>query len=380
MYDDPISLLQELVAIPSINPDSAAAAEQGFTGEEKIGRRVGEILRKLGADVRFDEVEPGRLNVIGQFPSSGQSGKRILLAPHLDTVGIAGMRIDPFAAEIRDDKLFGRGASDTKGTMAAMLAALSSLRNDLPGFDTSITFVGLIGEESGQLGSIDFGRRYGGQYDFAIVGEPTECKVVSATKGNTWIEIAVQGRAAHASTPDRGENAIAKAACLVGLIDSVFRPRLEMEFAHPELGIPTVNVGEIHGGTRANIVPDRCKIMLDIRTTPALDAADPLTILRETLSAAAPWITGHYYQLPPYKAMHLPEDNVHLLQLLESTGAERTVAPWFCDAAHLAAAGIPSVAAGPGSIAQAHTEDEWIALDALQEGMVFYRTYMESLG
>ena len=116
-----VEILQTLVRIPSVNPDGEA--DKTNTGELACAQWVGEFLRTLGAEVTMEEVLPGRPNVIGRFPSADPR-QRILLAPHLDTVSIGGMTIDPFGGDVRDGKLWGRGASDTKGTAAAMLAAL----------------------------------------------------------------------------------------------------------------------------------------------------------------------------------------------------------------------------------------------------------------
>lgn len=376
---DVTELLLELVRIPSVNPESHAGTECANTGEERIARYVGEMLASLGAEVTFEEVLPHRPNVVGRFPTRREPKARVLLAPHLDTVGVAGMTVDPFAGEISDGRLYGRGACDTKGTMAAMLWALHEHKDRLADSETEITFVGLMGEETGQPGSIDFGARHPGAYDFALVGEPTECRIVHAHKGCSWIDLAIRGRAAHASTPHLGSNAIVSTARLVQALDTAFRTSLAERFHDALLGSPTLNLGQIAGGTRPNIVPDRTTLTLDLRTTPSLEAADPVVVLTGFLDQCGLDFPVHVYERPCARSLHTPADNPFVRKLAESTGAALDTAPWFCDAAHLAAAGIPAVAAGPGSIAQAHTEDEWIALEALEQGVLFYRRFLEAL-
>lgn len=375
-----VPLLQELIRIPSVNPDSATGTGVENTGEGRLANHVGGLLDKLGAEVRYDEVEPGRPNVVGRFPTKQPPEARVLLGPHLDTVGVGGMTIDPFGGEVEDGKVWGRGACDTKGTMAAMLAALGELGGRLRDSRTEITFVAFMGEETGQPGSMAFAREHPGAYDFALIGEPTDCRVVHAHKGCAWIDLVVNGRAAHASTPEQGENALVRLAGLTGRLDHAFRRVLWEEFSDPVLGGATINPGAMHAGTRANIVPDRATLTLDIRTTPALDQADPVKVLAEFLDAEErekpPVHIHELFRAPP---MHTPADDPMVVRLLEATGSELDIAPWFCDAAHLSVAGIPAVAAGPGGIAQAHTQDEWISVDGLEEGVVFYRRFLEAL-
>jgi len=374
-----VELLQRLIHIPSINPEGATEKEHEFCGEQKIARDVGTLLRELGAEVHFDEVLAGRPNVIGRFPCATDEPKvRLLLAPHLDTVGISGMTINPFGGELRDGKIWGRGASDTKGTAAAMLWCLHEMSDELAQMPIEVTFVGLMGEETGQPGSIDFGARYGDRYDFAIVGEPTNCQFVNAHKGCVWAEVAMHGQAVHASTPEKGDSALLSLAELLLAVVKDFQAELRDQYSHPLLGSPTVNVGQFSSGTRPNIVPDRARAVFDFRITPALFDADPVKLLRQFIESRSDK-RFHLYEICKCAAMLTEPDNPILIALQRGTGAELVTAPWFCDGAHLGAAGIPSVAAGPGSIAQAHTADEFLAVDDLEAGVQFYRKCIEAV-
>ncbi len=378
--DSPAELLRALIRIPSVNPEGDP--ESDITGEAACAAFVGQFLEQAcGATVRYEEVEPGRPNVIGTLPGAAPgSGKpRILFAPHTDTVSVTGMTIDPFGGEIRDGKIWGRGASDTKGTMAAMLWAFHQLRDRLPDLNAEVTFAGFMGEETGQPGSQYFAERNRGQFDFAIVGEPTELDVVHCHKGCVWVELVATGRACHGASPERGENAITKLLPVLQAIDTELRAELAT-FANPVLGPATVNIGLINGGSRTNIVPDRCTASLDFRETPELARAGGVVERLKALLERHGWADSIEVNAPvDTRPLDTPVDHP-LVQTLLSLGARPVGAPWFCDAAWLSElGGIPSVACGPGSIAQAHTKDEWLRIDDLEAGVDFYRRFLEAL-
>ena len=379
MPNDVVELTQALVRIPSVNPDGDPGTPH--TGEQKCAEFVGRFLEHSGAAVVIDEVEPGRPNVIGRYPSlpsaDGRKKPRILFAPHTDTVGVGGMIINPFGGEVREGCVWGRGASDTKGPMASMLWALHEMRDELPHLPVEVHFVGFMSEESAQLGSQHFAQHHG-PYDFAIIAEPTELKTVFKHKGCLWADVITTGVAAHGATPERGENAIVKMARLVSALDGDFRELLtEIGGTDEWLGSSTLNLGIIQGGTRSNIVPDSCRLRVDIRTTPHL----------QKVGGAVPLLRDFVQKLDPSarveiatEALPLNTDAEHpMVQHLVERGAVLTGAPWFCDAAFMAAGGTPSVAVGPGSIAQAHTKDEFIAIEDLKRGVEFFCHFLRTL-
>jgi len=370
----PSALLQELIRIPSVNPDCAPG--QGASGEMACAIRVGELLRDCGAEVTFDEVLPGRPNVIGRFPGE-KKNRGILLAPHLDTVSVQGMSIDPFGGEIRDGKIYGRGASDTKGTMAAMLWALSQMGGDLSRLSSPVTFVGLMGEEADQPGSKHFAAQYGANYEFAVVGEPTSLETVHAHKGCVWLEISAAGRACHGSTPERGENAIRKLLPVLGELLPWIEAQLPA-FGDSVLGFPTVSLGMIRGGSSPNIVAADCRATLDFRETPALHEAGGSRRLVEDFLASRGLSQSISLSVVGDSCPLLTDPGTDGILRLQSIGSTLTTAPWFCDAGRLAEGGIPSVACGPGSIAQAHTKDEFLSIQDLEDGAVFYRRFLET--
>jgi acetylornithine deacetylase/succinyl-diaminopimelate desuccinylase-like protein len=278
------------------------------------------------------------------------------------------MTIDPFGGEIRDGKLWGRGATDTKGPMAAMLWSLRELRDRIPSLGHEVWFAGLMGEEAGQEGARAFVKEE--RADFALIGEPTGRDIVYTHKGAYWLKLRTAGRAVHASAPERGENAIYKMADVLTCIRDEIAPQLALQ-SHPILGSPTISAGLIRGGTKTNIVPDSCELEVDTRTIPGQDPRE----IAELVKKASPGI-----EISVWEASALNTDPGHpLIQLLLRNGSRLTGAPWFCDAAVFAEAGIPAIAAGPGCIAQAHTNDEWISVAELELGVEFYRAFLKAL-
>ena len=360
-----VQLLQELVRIPSVNP----AGDPGTSGvgEARIAEELRVLLSGWGADAELRMVEPGRPNVVARFPSDRPGKPRILFAPHTDTVSVSGMTVDPFGGELRDGRIWGRGASDTKGPMAAMLWALFEERSRLASLPWEIWFAGLAGEEAGQPGA----KALAGEerFDFVIAGEPTGLDVVHTHKGALWLSLVTRGVAVHAASPELGVNAIYKMADVLACIRDDLGPALS-RFVDPVLGPVTVSAGVIQGGSKTNIVPDFCRAEIDIRTVPS--PVDFAAFAEERLRRACPDL-----ELQALQSLPMATDPGHpLVQALVRTGARPVGAPWFCDAAVFAARGVPSVALGPGSIAQAHTRDEWISEADLKDGVDFFRRFL----
>lgn len=375
MIHDAVTLLQALIRIPSVNPENDPGTDR--TGEAALATFLAEWLEASGAAVELEEIRPGRPNLIARFaPLDGRP--RILLGPHLDTVGVGGMTIDPFAAEIREGRVWGRGASDTKGPMAAMLWGWLSHRQRLAEMPVAVDFVAFMGEESSQWGSKEFAVKHAKDYRFALVGEPTSLQVVHVTKGSLWTTLRAAGKAAHSSQPHLGENAVLKLARALDALDRDLVPRLA-EYEHPVLGGSTWNAGVIRGGSRPNIVPDLAEAEIDLRVTPSLAASGGgLKILQETLARLDLPVTLHRtHENPP---METATDHPAIRALLATDAATGLAgAPWFSDAAHLSQAGIPSICIGPGSIRQAHTADEFIAIDELEKGARFFADFIATL-
>ena len=372
-----VKLLQELVSIPSVNPDGDPGCPAEQTGEEELADFIAGTLSAQGFQIILEEIRPGRPNLIARAPGSDDR-PRIFFGPHSDTVGVGGMTIDPFGAEIQDDRLWGRGASDTKGPMAAMLWGLLENSDLLAELPVAVDFVAFMGEESSQHGSRHFAQHHAESYEFALVGEPTSLDFVHVTKGSVWATLTATGRAAHSSQPERGENAILKLGRALDFLNRKYSARLAT-FNHPILGHATFNVGTFSGGTRANIVPDHAQAQIDIRTVPELTTGGGALQHLEDFIAEnqLPVEIVSPHENPP---MEVPIDHLWMQRLSRLCPESNPVgAPWFSDAAHLCAVGLPAICVGPGSIDQAHTADEFIALEDLENGARFFSSLVRGL-
>jgi acetylornithine deacetylase/succinyl-diaminopimelate desuccinylase-like protein len=366
-----VRLCQELVRIPSVNPDDNPGTAE--TGEARCADWLARWIKTEfpSAEVSTPEVLPDRPNIIARFPSDTPGKPRLLFAPHTDTVSIVGMTIPPFGGEIRAGRLYGRGSSDTKGPMASMLAALLSVRELLPHLSHEIWFAGLAGEEAGQHGAHALASRE--SFDLVIAAEPTGLDFVYTHKGSMFLTLSSRGVAVHAARPQEGQNAIYPMADVLRLVRDQL-PSWLATFSHPVLGHSTVSAGTIRGGSKTNVVPDFCQVTLDIRTVPGQDAAFEAELFERLRSVHPPL----EIQVSRAHPLLTPLDHP-LLDKLQSQGSLPSGAPWFCDAAVFAKHGSPAIALGPGSIAQAHTCDEWIALEDLEKGAAFFESFLRSL-
>jgi acetylornithine deacetylase/succinyl-diaminopimelate desuccinylase-like protein len=359
-----VDLCQALVQIPSENPSGSTVSH----GEEAIARFVGEFLENLGAQVEFEEIGPGRPNVYGLWPVPPGTNHRLLFAPHLDTVTVDGMTIDPFVAQRLEGKLYGRGSSDTKGSMAAMLWALKSV--DLSKLNVAVGFAGLADEEFEQLGAQACAARK--MADFVIVGEPTNLDVVYTHKGTAWIEIETRGKSVHASLPETGVNAIDRMTDTLKILHERFLQICPVE-PDPVLGKPTLSTGRIRGGAKINVVPDRCYAEIDIRILPGQESM--ATAVAEFFEQRQ--VPAFVKSIKTSAPLYTSPDNPFITKFI-ALGSKLTGANWFCDAAFFALEGTPAIAIGPGSMAQAHTADEFIDVAELERGADFFTNYLLS--
>ncbi len=365
-----VELLQELIRIPSVNPEGDPGTEH--TGEQAIAEWLADWLRQEfpAARVELRDVLPGRPNVVARFADSAGTKPRLLFAPHTDTVSVGGMTIEPFGGEVRDGRVWGRGASDTKGTMATMLWALRSMRERLPSLGHEVWFAGLCSEEAGQYGARTLAEQE--RFDFIVAGEPTGLDAVVAHKGALWLTLRTRGRAVHAAEPERGENAIYKMANVLRCIRDDL-PAVLGTAEHPLLGRTTVSAGTVNGGSKINIVPDSCTAEVDIRYLPGDE-----TILQRVSARLREICPDLEIESTSSRPM-LTDASHPVIQLLQKCGSACIGSPWFSDGGVFAAAGMAAIALGPGSIAQAHTRDEWIAVEDLEKGVAFLSDFISRL-
>jgi acetylornithine deacetylase/succinyl-diaminopimelate desuccinylase-like protein len=371
---DTTKLLRELIALPSVNP-AFLPAKHPHAGEQRVAEFLAATAAQAGLDVEFQAVAPGRSNLLVRLTPRGKMRQRLLLAPHMDTVNAAD---EQFTPRTRNGRLFGRGACDTKGSVAAMLTALCELAQGRPRpAETEIVFVGLVDEEHAQAGSRALVAG-GLKADLAIVGEATRLQLVTAHKGTSWMCLETSGKSAHGSCPELGRNAVHAMARVVDLLETDYAAQLRRR-RHSLLGCATVSVGAICGGTQANIVPDHCSILIDRRTLPGETEAgvrrEILRVLRRKRLAA----TFVEDKLPPCLPLETDPRHPLVARFLKSLGQRKPAGVrYFCDASVLGQGGIPSVVFGPGDIAQAHTADEWISVAELERGKGLLLRFLQS--
>ena len=369
-------LLRDLIALPSVNPTFLSEGDP-LGGERRVAEFLAATAAKCGLTVELPEVLPGRPNVLARLTPAGKVRCRVVLAPHTDTIGGDGAAM--FSPRVQAGRLYGRGACDTKGSVAAMLSALCAVAaaKQRPA-ETEIIFAALIDEEHAQAGSRALAGS-GLKADLAIVGEPTLCQVVTAHKGSLWLKLETRGKAAHGAKPELGVNAIHEMAGVVTLLETNYARALSRQH-HPLLGHGTVNVGVITGGRQPNVVPDRCEIVIDRRTLPGETEAGVRREILALLRAGGLKVTMSGTKLAPFRPLETDPRLPLVRQLADCAGQARPLGvDYFCDAAVLAAGGIPSVVFGPGDIAQAHTTDEWIALESLERAQRILVRFLSSL-
>ena len=368
-------LLAELIALPSVNP-AFLPPRHPLAGEQRVADFLAATAAQAGLEIEFQKVLPGRSNVIARLLPKNKIRQTILLAPHVDTVGADGTKFIP---QRKNGRLHGRGACDTKGSVAAMFSALCELaRSKSRPLESEIVFAGLIDEEQAQAGSRALVAS-GFKADLAIVGEPTKLQVVTAHKGSLWLQLETRGQAAHGATPHLGKNAVHEMARVVEVLETDYARQLKKQ-KHKLLGAGTVNVGQISGGTQPNIVPDSCVISIDRRTRPGETDAGVCREISELLRAKKLIVTISSAKLAPAVPLETDLKLPLVRQFLRSVRQTRPVGvDYFCDAAVLAAGGMPSVVFGPGDIAQAHTADEWISLAQLERGKDLLVRFLNSL-
>jgi acetylornithine deacetylase/succinyl-diaminopimelate desuccinylase-like protein len=375
-------LLAELIALPSVNPAFAPAAAAAVPsprapyGEKNVADFLAASAAQAGLDLEFQDVRPGRYNLLARLRPKGPLQRTIVLAPHLDTVVAAEAQFTP---RWNQGRLHGRGACDTKGSVAAMFTALCELaESPTRPQTTEIVFAGLVDEEHAQAGSRALADS-GFKADLAIVGEPTRLQAVTAHKGDLWLELETQGRAAHGSTPQLGKNAIHEMARIVEVLETEYAAQLRQR-KHRLLGTATVNVGTISGGTQPNIVPASCVITVDRRTLPGETEAGIGREISALLRRRRLRARLANSKVAPAPALETDPKLPLVRQFFTTLGQRRAAGVnYFCDAAVLAGAGIPAVVFGPGDIAQAHTADEWISLAQLERGKNLLLKFLKSL-
>jgi acetylornithine deacetylase len=356
--DPVIRLLRELVAIDSVNPTLAA----GAPGEREIAAAAAQEMRAFGLDVEMQEAAPGRPNVIGVLDGR-RPGRTLMLCGHTDTVGVTGMDA-PFSPVEKDGRLYGRGAQDMKGGVAAMIAAARAVAEQ-GGLDSGrIVIAAVVDEEHLSIGAEALVTSW--RADAAVVTEPTDLAVAVGHKGFSWVEIEVLGKAAHGSRPKDGEDAILRLGRVLTQLEAL-DARLQQRAPHPLMGTGSLHASLVAGGHELSSYPDRAVLQMERRTLPSEPGETAVIEVREILDALTrddPTFRATATAMFGRSAYELPADH-ELPQTLtaaitQAGGAARIVgASFWTDAAVLGHAGIPSVLFGPGG-AGLHSIEEYV--------------------
>ena len=371
-------LLSDLVSINSINPDLVP----GSPGEARIAHYIADWLQRAGLEVELVESAAGRPNVVGIARGSG-GGRTLLLNGHMDTVGVAGMP-DAHRPRVVDGRLYGRGAYDMKGGLAAaMLAVAEARKQNLRG---DVIFTGVVDEEYASIGTMDLANRF--HADGAIVAEFTELQLILAHRGFVWLEVETIGKAAHGSRPDLGVDAIVKMGKVLTELERLDQT-VRANPTHPLLGSGSLHASLIQGGQELSSYPERCLLSAERRTlpgeTPESVEAELLEIV-ENLRRSDPSFEAVLRRGIDRSPLETREDS-DIVRALQAASVKVLNRPlqiagmqFWTDAAILSTAGIPSVLFGPSG-SGAHAVEEWVDLESVRTcAQIYLATALEFSG
>jgi len=380
-----IEIVKDLIRIPS------------HWAQEKREKPIAEYLLRLfereGVETYLQEVYENRPNIVAILRGTG-NGKSLMFNGHIDTVPPFGME-DPFSGVIKDGKLYGRGAADMKsgiGTMAYALILLKRANIKLKG---DLVFVGVIDEDAAGSAGTRYIIEHGPLTDYAIVGEPTSLQPVTAHKGIDYFEVTFIGKSVHSSVPENGVNANLAAAEFISRIEEELMPVYSKKI-HPLCGAPTINVTLIQGSAKANmpfllgksptfagIIPDICKVYIDIRWTPyqsVEELENDIKKLALKVQKNRSGIKADVNYIPlPRPAMEIAADNP-LVQSIQSNsqcvlGSKFPIkgeSYWGDSGLLYGLAKIPTIMYGPGDIGCAHSDVEWVDISELDAAALIY--------
>jgi len=364
MAVDAIELTKQLVRMNTINPPGK---------EEQCARHLGALLEKSGFKIKYHELSPQRASLVATIGGSADKAP-LCFTGHIDTVplGAAQWKMDPFASDTQDGKIYGRGTSDMKGGVAAFVVASLNLAGKLarsPGLELVIT----AGEETGCEGAFHLTKKSGalGRAGAVVVGEPSSNYPFVGHRGAFWLNARTRGVTAHGSMPDKGVNAVFKAARAIAVLEK-FR---FTNSPHPLMGQATLNVGTVRGGLNINSVPDEAVIGIDIRTIPNIKHAQLKAELMRELGEEVELETildlESIFTEPAHPWI---QEVFEVMQAILGQQPQPRVASYFTDAAALSLAygAPPTIILGPGEAQMAHQTDEYCVIDRIAESVAAY--------
>jgi acetylornithine deacetylase len=358
------TILPEMVKIDSTNPSCTPEGK----GEVQLAEHVGSYLEEIGLDVKLFKLAPKRVNVLGLLPGRG-SGQSLMLNAHMDTVGVEGMQ-DPFSARIADGRMYGRGTQDMKGSLAASIAAIKALVES--GIETrgDIYIAAVADEEYLSIGTMDLIKHI--KTDAAIVTEPTDMKIGLAHRGFAWLEVETLGKAAHGSRYLEGIDANMHMGRVLNRLEGL-QKQLQKRPSHPLVGVPSLHVARIQGGTDWSIYSDRCLLQIERRTIPGETEHSILEEIQSILNELK--LEDEKFsaklELKTIRTPHEISSDKEIIRALQSAyinvlheEPEFVGASYWTDAAILGASGIDAVLIGPAG-SGLHSTQEWVELSSI---------------
>lgn len=373
MIDD----LCAMIAIPSINPFQGEVRER--FREREMAEYYCDRMADLGLDVGYREVVPGRPNVWGILKGEGK-GPSLMLSGHLDTVGIENYP-GALKPRVADNRVYGRGSCDMKDALASYLEIVRILRDAGLRLAGDLLITGVVDEEDQLIGSQDFGK-YGPWADFGIIGEPSDMMVCRAHKGQLGFRIKCYGKAVHSSRPELGVNAVEGIAQVVGAL-GVYRDELLAREPHALCGHARCCPSVIQGGTIVSTVPDYCELEVDRRTLPGETLVSVLAELEAVVGRVSQTNPGYKFEIDgptiSIGALDVPGDHegvAEVLRMVEHVSGKHCAAQAFFGGTDAPNFGFPMLIYGAGSIAQAHSINEYVDID---DWLTATRVYLATL-
>jgi acetylornithine deacetylase len=356
--DPCLQLLRDLVAINSVNPTLVA----GAPGEGAIADFIAAAMRRSGLDVSVEPVAPDRPNIVGVLEGRAP-GRTLMFCGHTDTVGVAGMA-DPFTPVERDGRIYGRGAQDMKGGVAAMMSAAADLASNGGLAKGRLIVAAVVDEEHSSIGADALVTKW--RADAAIVTEPTDLAIAVGHKGFAWVRVDVEGTAAHGSRPAEGQDAILRLGRVLARLEAL-DATLQTRPPHALMGTGSLHASLIEGGRELSSYPDHATLQMERRTLPGEPESTALAEVRWILDALAredSTFRGAATAMFSRPAYEVPADHElprALTAALARAGGQPRIAgaSFWTDAAVLGHAGIPSILFGPGG-AGLHSTVEYV--------------------
>lgn len=370
-----------MVALKSVNPFDDPP-EPGFR-EEEFAQDLRTRMDALGLDTEWREVAPGRPNVWGRLKGKG-TGATVMLAAHTDTVA-ADDYPKAFQPAVRDGHVYGRGACDMKAAIACYLEVVRLIRDNDIELDGDLIICGVCDEEHTMIGSADAGKN-GPLADYGIVGEPTELALCPTHKGELCLSFITHGRAAHSSLPENGVNAVEAMGAVIGAFSDYNSELRAISDPHPLCGTGRFSMTVIQGGDFVSAIPSRCEMQVDRRYLPGETAEGIREEYRQRLERVKASRADFDYTISDHSLNVLPLDVpldsplVGAMQDAMRKALDRepeiSAFPGGTDAPNL---GFPCVICGPGSIAQAHTINEFVSIEQMVQATSIYLDAVQTL-